>query len=82
MRRRLPTSHKTVARVAAILAPLLLAACASSEVEAIGAAEVSSIQISEILVEVDTNRPNQELGRELESNLCQATSACATGTVR
>ena len=39
------------------------------------------MQISEILVEVDTNRPNQELARELESKLRQATSACATGTV-
>lgn len=74
----------TTARVSAILAPLLLTACASSEfeaVQAIGAAEVSSVRIAEIQVEVDTNRPNQELVQELSSNLRQATSTCATGTV-
>ncbi len=78
------TPSATTARVAAILAPLLLTACASSEfeaVKAIGAAEVSSVRISEILVEVDTSRPNQELMRELKSNLRRATSVCATGTV-
>jgi len=76
----------TLRRSAGLLAAgalLGLAACASSEVASIKAAstdQVQSIRVSEVVVTLDTPKPNDVLQAALKDELEKAMPLCATGT--
>ncbi|MDH3666631.1 MAG: hypothetical protein OEN23_06840 [Paracoccaceae bacterium] len=76
------SSHTRIA--GAVLLPVLLSACASSDVTGVTTASqdaVRSIRVSEVSVTMQTPKPNPLLEANMKSALEAAMGKCATGTV-
>lgn len=71
-------------RAALVILPLVLSACASSDVTGIGSAtqdQIRGIRVSEVNVTLETPKPNPVLQATLKEELEKAMPLCAKGTV-